>query len=102
MYHFVNFYERAIYQSDSFLISIEYFYSFVGHVWLVELDRSRADEFVGVEDGENEFGLLVVPFQDGVTVVALFVGRNEVGMNFLLCLSDFDSESGDILEIAGF
>jgi hypothetical protein len=81
-------------------VPVEDLEAFVGHVGPVELDGAGADEFVGEEDGEGEFGLLVVAFEDGVAVVALLVRRDEVGVDFHLGFADLYAEGGDVLECA--
>lgn len=60
--YFIYFYQRTIYDSYLFFVSIEDLHSFVGHVRLVEFDGARTDELVGIEDRKDELWLLVVSF----------------------------------------
>ena len=100
--YFINFDEWAINEGDTFFISIDYFYSFIGHIWLIEFDGPRTDELVGIENRENEFTFLIVPFEYGVTVVTLLVWGDEIWVDFLLGLADLYPEGGDVLENAWF
>ncbi len=102
LHNFTNFDEWAVNWGNFLLFPIEYLHSLVGHVWPVKADRARAHKFISVKYWQNEFRLLVVPFKDGVAVVALLVGRDEVGVDLFLCFAYLYSEGGDVFKVACF